>query len=110
MSFFWIDATITIIRRFIRGQKIFQAHKTHAYQKATQIFGHWKVSLFIILVTMFWLTPMAKMAVTLKEWDNTIMLISLLPILAIILVFNPGLPVEFQGPVLCFLSLRFKKK
>jgi Fuc2NAc and GlcNAc transferase len=108
MSFFWLDATITIFRRFLNGKNILQAHKEHAFQKATFLFGHWKVSCFLILVTMFWLTPMARLAVMHKDWDNTITAISVLPVLAIIEVFKPGMPVGIQGPVLRFLTLKFK--
>jgi Fuc2NAc and GlcNAc transferase len=109
MSFFWIDATITLVRRYFRGKKVLQPHKEHAFHKATRLFGHWKVSCFMILVTMFWLVPMAKLAVNDKEWDNTIALISVVPVLAIILVFKPGLPIDLQGPALRFLTRRFKK-
>jgi Fuc2NAc and GlcNAc transferase len=108
MSFFWIDATMTLLRRFFNGKKILQPHKEHAFHKATRLFGHWKVSSFMILVTMFWLTPMAKLAVTYKEWDNTLAIISVLPVFGIIMVFKPGLPFETQGRALRLLTNWFK--
>jgi Fuc2NAc and GlcNAc transferase len=110
MSFFWIDATLTLVRRYLSGQKVLTPHKEHAFQKATSMFGHWRVSSFMILVTMFWLNPMAKLAVSNKEWDNVIAVVSVLPILGIIEIFKPGLPMGSQGRILRILSARFLKK
>ena len=36
LSLFWVDATITLIRRFINREKFTQAHKKHAYQRLVQ--------------------------------------------------------------------------
>ena len=108
MSFFWIDATLTLVRRFLRGKKLLEPHKEFAFHKAARLFGHWKVSCFMIMVTLFWLNPMAKLAVTNKDCDNTIAVISVLPVLAIILAFNPGMPNDTQGRLLRFLANRFK--
>ncbi|MDT8338265.1 MAG: glycosyltransferase family 4 protein [Sulfurimonas sp.] len=33
---FWFDATLTLIRRKLKGEKLSQAHKKHAYQRLTQ--------------------------------------------------------------------------
>jgi Fuc2NAc and GlcNAc transferase len=92
MSFFWIDATITLARHLKLRSGIFKAHKEHAFHKAAAIFGHWKVSLFIIIFTLIWLNPMAKYAVTNVHIAPLITLAAILPVLSIILVFNPGAP------------------
>jgi Fuc2NAc and GlcNAc transferase len=108
MSFFWIDATLTLVFRFFRGQKIFKAHKEHAFQKAALIFGHWKVSCFIIVTTIFWLNPMAKL--TIQNIDNAFIysVISILPILGFILIFKPGAPVENESSFLRFFNSHIK--
>ncbi len=31
---FWFDATFTLLRRFFRGEKVWQAHREHFYQRA----------------------------------------------------------------------------
>jgi Fuc2NAc and GlcNAc transferase len=90
MSFFWIDATLTLTKRLIKGKNILRAHKEHAFQKAAAIFGHWKVTLFIIFITLFWLNPMAKLAVNNINYAPLITLISVIPILFCILLFKPG--------------------
>ncbi len=33
---FWLDATLTLFRRYLNGEKLSQAHKKHIYQKLTQ--------------------------------------------------------------------------
>lgn len=48
-SYFVADASITLLKRLARGEKIWEAHKAHAYQRAAQAFGAhlpvvWRVS------------------------------------------------------------------
>ena len=33
--YYLADATITLLHRFLKGEKIWQAHRTHFYQRAT---------------------------------------------------------------------------
>lgn len=62
---FVADATVTLLRRALRGEKIYQAHRTHAYQHAARIAGaHWPVALVYGAVNIFWLLPVAALAVT----------------------------------------------
>jgi Fuc2NAc and GlcNAc transferase len=106
MSFFWIDATITIARRFFRGEKIFRAHKEHAFHKAAAIFGHWKVSCFIIVTTLVWLNPMAKKTVENIQYAPWLTFLATLPVLFIILLFNPGSAVQSENRVIRFFKNR----
>jgi len=46
---FWFDATYTLIRRKLNGEKLSQAHKKHAYQRLTQVgWSHMKVTNYAI--------------------------------------------------------------
>ncbi len=46
---FWFDATFTLIRRKLNGEKLSQAHKKHAYQRLTQAgWSHSKVTLYAL--------------------------------------------------------------
>jgi len=48
-SLFWFDATLTLIRRKLNGEKLSQAHKKHAYQRLTQAgWSHYKVTNYSI--------------------------------------------------------------
>lgn len=43
---FWFDATITLIRRKLNGEKLTEAHRKHAYQRLTQAgWSHSRVTL-----------------------------------------------------------------
>ncbi|MFH1806673.1 MAG: glycosyltransferase family 4 protein [Pseudomonadota bacterium] len=49
-SYYLVDATFTLIRRALRGEKIWQAHRQHFYQRATQRgLGHAQVSTLILI-------------------------------------------------------------
>ncbi len=57
---FVVDATLTLLRRIGRGERFFDAHRSHAYQYASRKYGsHAKVALAIGLVNMGWLLPVA---------------------------------------------------
>ena len=62
-SVYWCDATFTLIRRFIRKEKLSEAHKKHAYQRLTQAgYSHQKVVLLVlafnlILFAIAWFIP-----------------------------------------------------
>jgi UDP-N-acetylmuramyl pentapeptide phosphotransferase/UDP-N-acetylglucosamine-1-phosphate transferase len=47
---FILDTTVTLIRRFLRGEKWYQAHRSHFYQRMTNIgMSHKKVTLLELL-------------------------------------------------------------
>ncbi|MDB2562237.1 glycosyltransferase family 4 protein [Sulfurimonas sp.] len=44
---FWYDATYTLLKRYLNGEKLSQAHKKHAYQRLTQVgLSHSKVVVY----------------------------------------------------------------
>jgi Fuc2NAc and GlcNAc transferase len=50
---FWFDATVTLIRRKLNGEKLSQAHKKHAYQRLTQAgWSHFKVTNYAIIINV----------------------------------------------------------
>lgn len=36
LALFWVDATVTLLRRVLRGERWYAAHRAHAYQRLTQ--------------------------------------------------------------------------
>jgi len=72
-ALYWADATFTILRRGLQRKKIWQAHREHFYQKATQggtpatRWSHAHVS-SIILVGNIALIGMAYFALTMHVW------------------------------------------
>ena len=60
LGVFIVDATWTLFRRFLCGEKIHEAHRSHAYQYASRYYGsHKTVSLGIGVINVCWLTPLA---------------------------------------------------
>jgi Fuc2NAc and GlcNAc transferase len=57
---FITDATITLTRRLLMREKIFEAHRRHAYQALSRRWqSHGKVTLAFIVANLVWLLPLA---------------------------------------------------
>ena len=57
---FMVDATTTLIRRVLRGEKFYEAHRSHAYQYAARKHGsHRSVTLAVGAINLAWLLPIA---------------------------------------------------
>jgi Fuc2NAc and GlcNAc transferase len=60
LGVFIVDATFTLIRRLVRGDKVYEAHRSHAYQFASRRHGkHLPVTLAVALINLLWLLPLA---------------------------------------------------
>ena len=60
LAIFIADSTLTLVRRGKKGEKIHQAHRSHAYQILTRKWGgHLPVTLLVLLVNLMWLLPLA---------------------------------------------------
>ncbi len=60
LGVFIVDATYTLARRLLRGDKVYEAHRSHAYQYASRHFGkHAPVTLGVTGLNLVWLLPMA---------------------------------------------------
>ncbi len=60
---FFVDATVTLLRRLLRGERVYQAHRSHAYQWLARRWGsHSKVTCAVLIVNVLWLLPCAVFA------------------------------------------------
>lgn len=60
LGVFVVDATVTLIRRAARGDRFYEAHRTHAYQHAAARWGaHLPVTIAVGIITLIWLLPLA---------------------------------------------------
>ena len=60
LGVFIVDATFTLLRRLLRGDRVYEAHRSHAYQFASRKFGrHLPVTLAVAGINLFWLLPFA---------------------------------------------------
>jgi len=62
---FVADATITLLRRMVARQSLFEAHRSHAYQHLALAWGsHQKVVSLVFVINVVWLTPIAALVST----------------------------------------------
>ncbi len=91
LGVFIVDATWTLFRRFLRGEKIYEAHRSHAYQYASRYYGsHKTVSLAIGVINVCWLTPLA-LWVGLAGLNALLgLVLAYLPLMALAIYFRAG--------------------
>jgi Fuc2NAc and GlcNAc transferase len=62
-ALFIVDASVTLLRRLLNGERVFEAHRRHAYQALSRrLGGHRPVTLGFIAVNVVVLLPLAVLA------------------------------------------------
>ncbi|RON21612.1 MULTISPECIES: MraY family glycosyltransferase [Pseudomonas] len=91
LGVFIVDATFTLMRRCVRGDKVYEAHRSHAYQFASRRFGkHLPVILAVAAINAFWLLPIA-LSVVLLGMDGVFGLIfAYFPLIILAVKFHAG--------------------
>lgn len=81
MGCFIVDATLTLLRRIVAGQRWYEAHCSHAFQKAARKLGsHQRVTVGLLLINVIWLLPMATLATIHPEYGVYLAVIGLIPL------------------------------
>ena len=98
LAVFISDASVTLLARFLKGEKWYQAHCTHAYQykahdliqkfqrqgasqNLARIQSHTQINLTVLAMNTLWLLPLAFLANTFIFWGFIITLLAYLPLL-----------------------------
>lgn len=91
LGVFVVDATFTLIRRLLRGDKVYEAHRSHAYQFASRHYGkHLPVTLAVTALNVFWLLPVA-LCVVLLGLDGTLgLVIAYVPLVLLAMRWRAG--------------------
>lgn len=91
LGVFVVDATFTLLRRLLRGDKVYEAHRSHAYQYASRQFGaHRPVTLAVLLINLVWLLPIA-LAVGVWHLDGLLgVVIAYVPLIVLAVKFKAG--------------------
>lgn len=91
LGVFVVDATFTLLRRMLRGEKLDEAHRSHAYQFASREYGaHLPVTLAVLAINVLWLLPWACV-VALGYIDGLlVLLIAYLPLAVLAVRFRAG--------------------
>ncbi|MDP2244987.1 glycosyltransferase family 4 protein [Pseudomonas sp.] len=91
LGVFIVDATFTLLRRLLRGDKVYEAHRSHAYQYASRRVGrHLPVTLIVGGINLLWLLPIA-LWVGLGGVDGLLgLMIAYVPLLGLALKYHAG--------------------
>lgn len=91
LGIFIVDATFTLIRRLVRGDKVYEAHRSHAYQYASRHYkAHFPVTVAVSLINIFWLLPFS-VAVSFQRVDPALgLIIAYIPLLFLAVKYKAG--------------------
>jgi Fuc2NAc and GlcNAc transferase len=91
LGVFIVDATVTLVRRLFRGDKVYEAHRSHAYQFASRRYGnHLPVTVAVGVINVLWLLPVA-LAVTMLGLDGIIgIVVAYVPLVLLAIRFHAG--------------------
>jgi Fuc2NAc and GlcNAc transferase len=91
LGVFIVDATITLCRRVVRGEKFYEAHRSHAYQYASRSLGaHRPVTFAVFAINVFWLLPVASL-VALEKLEGILgLFLAYLPLLVLVYHYKAG--------------------
>ncbi|MDR7281958.1 Fuc2NAc and GlcNAc transferase [Pseudomonas corrugata] len=91
LGVFIVDATFTLLRRLVRGDKVYEAHRSHAYQFASRRFGkHLPVTLAVGMINVFWLLPIALCLVFYNLDGATALTLAYIPLILLAIKFQAG--------------------
>ena len=80
-ALFLVDATVTLLRRWLTGQRVTAAHRSHLYQRLSRRWGrHWAVALVYSLINVIWIFPLALLAQRAPSWAPMISVFACLPL------------------------------
>ncbi|MBP5969497.1 MULTISPECIES: MraY family glycosyltransferase [Pseudomonas] len=91
LGVFIVDATSTLVVRLVKGDKVYEAHRSHAYQYASRQFGgHLAITLSVTCINLIWLLPVAIL-VALGSLEGVVgLLIAYVPLTLLALRFKAG--------------------
>lgn len=90
---FVVDATVTLARRVARGERFYEAHRSHAYQHAAHRWGsHRRIVLVVAAVNLLWLLPLAILVAIGWVIGPLAVMIAYLPLVGVAARLKAGKP------------------
>jgi Fuc2NAc and GlcNAc transferase len=94
-ALFLTDSTVTLVRRLRLRERLFEAHRRHAYQRLSRRWkSHQRVTLLFIAVNVIWLLPLAALAGPGSGWGLLVTLLAYAPLVAVAVLIGAGKPEE----------------
>lgn len=95
VALFVVDASVTLVRRLLARDRVFEAHRRHAYQFLARRFGsHRTVTLLYLAIDLVLLLPLALLAVVQPHWQWACAAAAYLPLIVGAVVVGAGRPEE----------------
>ncbi len=91
LGVFIVDSSFTLLRRLLRGDRIYEAHRSHAYQYAARSCrAHWPVTAAAGLINVLWLLPMAY-CVVIQRMDGLVgVMVAYCPLIVAAIYYGAG--------------------
>jgi Fuc2NAc and GlcNAc transferase len=84
LGVFLVDATVTLLVRAARRERLHIAHRSHTYQRlARKLQSHQKVTLGVLAINIFWLFPLAFAATRHPAQGAWLTVLAMVPLVAI---------------------------
>lgn len=91
LGVFIVDATCTLLVRLFKGDRVYEAHRSHAYQFASRQYrSHSVVSWAVTGINVVWLLPIAVVVALGKIDGFTGLLVAYVPLILLALRFKAG--------------------
>jgi Fuc2NAc and GlcNAc transferase len=88
---FFVDATVTFVRRLGRGERVYEAHRSHAYQYLARRWeSHKRVTVIVSLVNVLWLLPWAFVAMLKPTYAAWVVCGALAPLILGVVAVGAG--------------------
>lgn len=88
---FVVDSTVTILRRALSGAKIYEAHRSHAYQYASRKYkSHIIVTFSVLAINLLWLAPISYAIITGYVDGFLGLVIAYVPLMFLVIIFQAG--------------------
>lgn len=88
---FFVDATVTLVRRAGRGKRVHEAHRSHAYQHLAALWGsHRRVTLTFAAVNLGWLLPLAAAGARWPGHAAALVILGFVPLAVLTVLIGAG--------------------
>lgn len=88
---FFVDATVTLVRRAWRGKRVQEAHRSHAYQHLAGRWGsHRRVTLTLLALNVSWLLPLAVVAARWPQHAAALVILGFVPLAVLTVLIGAG--------------------
>jgi Fuc2NAc and GlcNAc transferase len=88
---FVADTSVTLLRRLARNERLYEAHRSHAYQWLARRWGtHRRVTIAAVILNLIWILPCALMATTHPCYAIWISIGAFLPLVILATIVGAG--------------------